>query len=315
MKKAVYLFYLALSMLFFYGCEKSPYVPKAVIDHIRDSIANAKRIEHIAFIYNNDVYYLGNIDVPAVRLTNTPALSKTKVALSHDLQKIAYINSAGNPEIIDRNGSITATLTSYTSVTQMDWSNDDATLYMLIGNSFSYYGAPISHPPLNFSGVPGTMQQVLSATLSKDNDLAYVVEYFDPFAGYQQRLILKKNDGSGTWVNYDNPYTFNQMRYAKFSPNDKDLVVAYDDGVGSSPRFPVVDLFTGLKNFPDSGMPLCSSCESCFPVYRSDKKCVVSIYNDGSDTFIPTAIFINDLVTKKRSEYSASTAVSSIDWK
>jgi hypothetical protein len=205
MKKIIVYLLSIFTIILVGSCEKDPFVSKDAIQHIRDSIASAKSIQNICFIYNNDVYFLDAISNTPQRITNTPANTKTEVRISHNLQKIAYLNSAGNPEIINRSGTVLNTLTSYSGIQQMDWSNNDSTLYMLSGDQFYYYGPVISHPALNFSGILlGTSPHILSATLSKDNDLAYVVEYFDFSYGYLQKMVLKKNDGSGTWVIVDN---------------------------------------------------------------------------------------------------------------
>lgn len=303
-------------------CEKSPYVSKDLIQHMRDSAIAAKTISNICFIYNNNIYFLDNLKNVAQKITNTPTNAKKEVRISHDLQKIAYINSVGNPEIIDRSGSIINTLTSYSNIKQMDWSNDDATLYMLIGSQFFYYGPAISHPLLNFSGIPsGTNPQILSATLSKDNDLAYVVEYFDFTNGYQQKLVLKINDGSNTWKLVDNTSFNFDMKYAKFSAHTKDLVVGYDDAVGSTyAKLTKLELYSNMNNFPDLTIEPCTDCEFKYPIYSSEKKCIVSAFKDGSGsssstTFVLSTYYTSDVTFDNRIDYNNTSSDLIVDWK
>lgn len=317
MKRIPTCFLIICIFSLFVGCKKNPFVPEERIEEIRDSIAALKSIQNICFIYNNDVYFLDEISNTPQRITSTPTNIKTEVRISHNLQKIAYLNSAGNPEIIDRNGAVLNILTAYSGIQQMDWSNDDATLYMLSGNSFYYYGPTISHPLLNFSGIPGsTSPYILSATLSKDNDLAYVVEYFDFSVGYVQKLILKKNDGSGTWVVVSGPWG-KRMSYVKFSTNAKDLIVGYDEPASSS--LSTLELYTDLKSYPDQTIQYCTSCQYNYAIYRSDKKCIVSAFQDASGAtatdFFLSAYFINDVTFKNRTEYNNSTSELIIDWK
>jgi hypothetical protein len=317
MKKTILFIVSVFSLLFLDGCQKDPFVSKEVIQHIKDSIAGTKSVGNICFIYNNDVYFLDEFNNTPQKITNTPLVVKSEVRISHDLQKIAYLNAAGNPEIIDRNGTIINTLTSYSGILQMDWSNDDATLYMLIADQFYYYGPTISHPLLNFSGIPGgSSPHILSATLSANNDLAYVVDYFDFTYGYLQKLVLKKNDGTGTWVIVDNPYYPYKMKYAKFSTHDKDLVVGY--GYSSTISNSRLELYTNMNSYPDQIVEPCTDCEFKSPIYRSDKKCIVSAFKDGSSTstnFLLSAYFYGDVTRTDRLEYNSITTNLVVDWK
>lgn len=292
------------------SCQKDPYVSKDVIQRMRDSASGANSVENVCFVYNNDVYFFDNFKNAPEKITNTPTNTKTEVRISHNLLKIAYINSAGNPEIIDRNGNILNTLTQYSGIKQMDWSNSDSTLYMLIGNQFKYFGPPIQHPLLNFGSIPiGTETKILSATLSIDNDLAYVVEYFDTFnGGYLQKLILKKNDGNNNAVIVNNNYYPNQMEYAKFSIHEKDLVVSIGSGN-------ILKLYTDLKDYPDL------TFEGRYfqhAIYRSDKSCILSRSKgniSSSTSIILSAFFIKDGAYNNKPAYNYDSLSLRFDWK
>lgn len=299
-----------LAMILLSGsCRKDPYVSKEIIQHMHDSAIAAKIIVNVCFIYNNDVYFLDNFNNVPKKLTNTPTNTKTEIRISHNLQKIAYINSAGNPEIIDRNGNILSTLTQFSNIKQMDWSYTDSTLYMLIGNQFQFYGPVINHPPINFGSIPiGPATQVLSATLSKNNDLAYIVEFDDPYnGGLQQKLIMKKNDGTNTPIIVDNStYYPVQMNYAKFSTHGIDLAVS----IGST-----ILLFKGLYTYPDITIE-----NSGFqrPIYRSDKNCIVSGSLGGinsSSRIILSAFYINDGTYTNKLAYNNDSTTLIVDWK
>lgn len=302
-----------LSMILLSGsCQKDPYVSKDIIQHMRDSASGTKLVENICFIYNNDVYFLNNFNNTPQKITSTPTNTKTEVRISHNLQKIAYINSAGNPEIIDRNGNILNTLTQYSYIKQMDWSSNDSTLYMLIGNQFQYYGPIIHHPLLNFGSIPiGPETKILSATLSKDNDLAYVVEYDDTWnGGIQQKLILKKNDGNNGSEIVNNTYYPYRMTYAKFSTHGTDLVVGIENGT--------LELYTDLKNYPDLTIEACCNRGFHRPIYRSDKNCIVSSargFINLSSSFILSVYYIKDGTNNNKPNYNNDSTNLIVDWK
>lgn len=318
MKKTSTYFLIICIFSLFASCKKNPFVPEERIKEIRDSLAALKSIQNICFIYNNDVYFLDEISKIPQQITSTPSVTKTKLSISHNLQKIAYINTAGNPEIVDRNGTVIATLTSLSGIKQMDWSSDDATLYMLIGNSFYYYGPAMTHPSLTLFSVPvGSL--ILSASLSMNNDLAYVVEYFHPIDGYVQKLILKKNDGTNTELLIDNVHFLYDMRYVKFSVNEKDLILGYSD-FSSATYYNKMEVFTDMKTYPDMEIPLGSNCSSKYPVYRSDKKCLVSAYSSNNSwsspgEFVLSAYFVNDITFKNKDFYDNTTSDLIVDWK
>lgn len=302
-----------LSLILLLGsCQKDPYVSKDVIQRMRDSASAANSVENVCFVYNNDVYFFDNFNNAPQKITNTPANTKTEIRISHNLQKIAYINAAGNPEIIDRSGNILNTLTQYSNIKQMDWSISDSTLYMLIGNQFQYYGPIIHHPLFSFNGFPIENVygiQILSATLSRDNDLAYVVEYNDTWnGGLQQKLILKKNDGNDSEVIMSNNYYPNRMEYAKFSNHAKDLAVTV--GFGK-----VVHLFTNLQQYPDL------TFEDRFyqyPIYRSDKNCIMSRSKgniSSSNSIILSAFFMEDGIYNNKPTYNYDSLSLRFDWK
>ncbi|MCX6295924.1 MAG: hypothetical protein NTX97_07635 [Bacteroidetes bacterium] len=306
--------------LHFVSCKKNPFVPKERIDHIRDSIAATKMISNVCFIYQNDIYFLDNYKSGTPqKITNTPSNTKKEVRISHNLQKIAYLNGAGNPEIIDRNGTVLAILTAYSGIRQMDWSANDSTLYMLIGNQFYYYGPAISHPTLSLGSIPlGSSPQILSATLSMNNDLAYIVDYYDFSSGYIQKLIIKKNDGSNTELVVDNVDTYHDMKYVKFSVYGTDMVLGYSSF--SADTFDKIEIYSDLKTYPDSEVPFSSNCVCKYHIFRSDKKCLLSAFSSntswsGTGTFILSAYYVNDLTFINNEPYTNAVSDIIIDWK
>ena len=300
---------------------KTLYVPQGYIQHIRDSIAAAKAVNNVCYIYNNDVYFLDEMGKPTQRITNTPTNTKTEVRISHNLQKIAYLNSAGNPEIVNRQGIVLNTLTAFSNITQMDWSNTDSKLYMLIGNQFQYFGPVINHPPLDMAGIPNYgNNQILSASLSKYNDLAYVVEW-NTFYGYEQRLVLKMHDGLGRDTVINKTDFMHEMKYVKFSTDQQDLVVGYgetsDFGVGH--YFTRIEIFTDMKPYYDFYMgddPDYNGYK--YAVYRRDKYCLLSS-NQGLDNtsgqLMLTAYYTNDHAYRSRNDINDATSELIFDWK
>ena len=222
---------------------------------------------NVAFIWNNDVYFMSNIRGSATRITNTGTV-KTMVRVSHDHTKFAYKNANGTIEIVDASGNITATLTQFTYVDDFIWSADDATLYILSTNQIQYYGPSMGLPAITYPGVPITAQKyVKSLSVSAANDLAYVIYYEDTWAGFGSVLVIKPHDGSPTLTRTIND-PFRMMSYVRFSIHETDLVLGYYGFGSGNSNLIRLEMFTNLSMTPIRTLE--SSEEYVCPIYRSD---------------------------------------------
>jgi hypothetical protein len=292
------------------ACNKeNPFVSKDIIDKLVED--KKIKLYNIAFIYNNDIYLLPRQDSAARRITSTPDQIKTNIRISHDHQKFAYINTNGNPVIINKDGSIQSVLTQYSNIQSMDWSPNDSTLYMLIYDSLKFFGPSIQLPEFTYPGALGSIEiSILSVSVSMHYDLAYIFQYYNFLEGYKQKLIIKKHDGSVTEkTNMDSQI----MGYVNFSGNNTDLVVGYSY---YSPVFYMdkIELYSELKDYPDHTFEYGDSYN--FVSYRSDVKYMVcSHFGSNSTNYTLLAFSFVDNTNFNFTQYNDSTNRLYVDWK
>ena len=271
-----------LSIFFLLSACKDPensWVPKSVIDSL--IISQNPVMKHIAVIHKNDVYYLPAVNGSAVRITNTPTLYKRMLSMSHNHKKFAFLNGSAIV-IVDDSGKQLARLTQYSNVKCFDWSANDETLYILSDNTMYYYGPSMNLPPFTISyPYSSYTTDVLWASVSSKGDFAYVFSGLSVTAGYYTTRLVIKPAGGGADVVYQ-PSGSDQMVYAAFSSNERDIVV----GIAASTYSKSLEkllFFSGLKNYPDFHIQ--SSEFYSTPRYNSKEKFMVCGYGSGrSDT-------------------------------
>ncbi|HBS88240.1 MAG: hypothetical protein A2W91_04460 [Bacteroidetes bacterium GWF2_38_335] len=261
--------------ILFSSCKKSesPFLSQAEVDNYLQNLNEG--LDYIAYISENDIYYFTDIDNAPIRLTNTPLIEKTNVQISKNGNKIAYLKEDNYPVIIDFSGNVIDELTEFTNITQMDWSEDGSSLYMLIENELFYYGPELNVRDLTFYNVPYfPYNTILSASISKDLDLAYVMRYYDVADyDYHEKLIIKPY---GTDVTLEFFSTHSRMAYVDFSSNYRDFVLAFNNYSDSKEyiRLEFYSDYTGISDTEkDYG-------EWSTPSYRSDLNYVLSGYSD-----------------------------------
>ncbi|WP_207420303.1 hypothetical protein [Desertivirga brevis] len=296
----------------FVACKKgeNPWVPKSAIDSLIS--ARNPMMNHVAVIYNQDIYYFPSIEQSPIRITQTPNVNKRMLSMSHNHKKFAFLNGS-TIVIVDDKGAQLAELSQYSNVKGFDWSADDATLYILNNNTISYFGPSMNLPAITYPGINwATSPQVLSATVSSRGDFAYVFTAYHPFSPDPYKLVIKRADGRPDVV-----YTAEhneRLSYAAFSANDFDLVVGYKDNE-SDRSFGKLGIFTGLKNYPDFEMRFSSKYSS--PRYNSKLNFMVCGYkSSSSDVFLLSARNFADLIDKStnRDDFN-NRDVLYTDWK
>lgn len=203
MKKTILFAYMAIAL--FTQCKKSRHNLEEDIKREFEAKLHPK-LKNIAVISQNDVYYLPELESTPVRLTNSPTLTKTKVKVSHDGTKVAFLNASSQPVILGTDGKEIATLSNYSSVTKVDWSQDDKTLIILSNNQFYFYGPALNIPIMTYKGTPfsniyGGYIDVHSFAVSPSNDLLYSFQIYESsyysYGNYYEKVIFKAN-GSTT---------------------------------------------------------------------------------------------------------------------
>lgn len=314
--KLKFTLYITLFACLF-SCQKAdnPYVSKSVIDSL---IAKKNPImKNVAFIFNNDVYYLPAFDKAPVRITNSQTNFKKFVSMSHNYKKFAYLNSNNNIVIVDDKGVQLAILTQFNKVKSFDWSMDDATLYILNDNMMVYYGPSMNLPAIDYPGINwATTPEVLSASVSSTGDFAYVFYAFYPFGPDYYKLVIKRADKKADIVYRDEDQNA-QMAYVAFSVNEQDLVLGYKPRTTLNNKLEKIAFFTDLKSYSDGDLESTTQAFST-PRYNSSLNYVVGGYMDNkSDTLKLHAFGFEEFKGKNlvRPEFFTKGNALYTDWK
>jgi hypothetical protein len=274
MKFKIFIPFFALLMAF--SCKKeSPFVSKGEIDQF----IYAQRIEFydFCFVFDNDIFYLDSFSAPIKQITSSPAITKQKLRINYDHDKIAFKNAnSGLLEIIDLEGELIDNLTGYSGVKTFDWTADGETLIMLQGNSLSFYGPVPSIPSLSIPSIvsPGSSQNVIDFSINKAGDIAYIIQWQAPFPSSDggHLLVMKANDGTNSELIYEGGWdNMNDMNYVKIDPNSKALIIGY-----GYPIIESIDLFYDFQEY--RSLNLASSESYSDPIFNFDKKDWLSGY-------------------------------------
>jgi hypothetical protein len=292
---------------------EDPFVSKEIIDQI-ESRKNPL-VTNMAFIYNNDVYYFRNLQKEPIQLTHTPTSLKTEIRISHKGHQIAYLSDKLSPIIIDTTGKVLATLSQFRNVTQLDWSEDDQTLYMLIDNEIKFYGPSLPIPAITFPDeASNAFPRVVAISISINNDLAYVYRTFSFYGGRVDKLLLKQKDKpeQAQLITRSNSEEINYLRYV---PKTNDLMVGYHK-FGSYRELEKVEVYPYLSLYPSLSF---ESTESYVdPVFRTDLQYMVSGYklNNYSSFILAAKRYMqhgeNDTYID---QYSSKTHPLFVNWK
>jgi len=274
MKLNTIKFFIACFLLS--SCEaENPFVSKEFIEQLEESLK--PDITNIALISENDVYYLADIEAVPQKITETPENTKSQIAVSHSGKKFAYLNKDNQIEVIDSTGTVLNILSSYTDVKSFDWSEDDSTLYILNGNSLSFYGPDMDIPTLTSPSIPNyAFEEFTSLSISSGGDLAYTIKYRGAINSNTYRLIQKPNDGSNNEIIYSNS-SVKDFTYVNFSPNAQDLVLGVSNSINVLEE---VYFFEDLNNFHS----FTSEFDHITPTYNSAKQFIVGGYNNFSQS-------------------------------
>lgn len=321
MKKIIYTL-LCIVLASITGCQKGPYpyISKEDVKKIDSAVHPA--IKNVAFIYKNNIFYAADLNKPVAQITTDGSALKL-VKMSHDYSKFAYLNASNRIVIIDNKGNAITTLSQYAQVKSFDWSPDDKTLYILNGNAMAYYGVNMNLPAFNYPGIKnGSTTEVLSASVSIQGDLAYVVHGYNFIDGDKYELIIQPANG-GQLIEYDDVEDdVYRMDYVNFSSNKQDLIVGYRELDDQSGRLETVKIFTDLKAHPDFTY---GGSTTSTPIYNSSLNYLVEGFiDDNTSTIAPAALYLgtNPVYTSENvaksiilTNYSFSGSNVYTDWK
>jgi hypothetical protein len=314
--KAIHLILSILIFFLFSSCDKTenPYVDKQVIEALIK--AQNPEVEHVAVIYNKDIYYLSNLAQAGIRVTNTPGNSKTFVKMSHNHKQFAYLDGSGTIVIVNLQGQVVTTLPQYGDVKSFDWSADDKTLYILNNNEIAYYGPSMNLPEITYNGlISGMSMEVLSASVSMQGDLAYIIHGFSFLTGDKYKMIIKPANKAADIVFEDNS-TIPSMRYVAFSSNKQDLVLGYSESTYLPNHLTKIYVFIDLQKDDHYYF---GSKYGCFtPLFNESKSFLVAGCSSGSDNIVKlAALGVNKQIEKNiySNLYTTQNNVLYTDWK
>lgn len=187
----------------------------------------------MAYIFDNEVYLTDEILSEQIQLTNNAGMtntaytSKTHVALSPALDKIAYLDANNTPVIIDNEGNEIDKLTQYTNVSDIGWHNNNGnpTLYIIVNNSIEFYGPSLNlvNNPFNFVFPSAATYTIVDAVDINENlDIAFTYRYYEPFSPtssfrrYYYGVAIQYNNSAANDRNkqyYQNYYDANTQSY------------------------------------------------------------------------------------------------------
>jgi hypothetical protein len=261
---------------------ESPFVSKDIIDAMEDK--QNPKIGNIAVICNNDIFYIKKItDIPK-QLTTSSSIEKKDIKISHNGEKIAYLDSSGTPVIIDNMGKILNTLVQFKNVKCMDWSANDETLYMLINRKVDFFGPALTIPAITYSGVASNVTPILNfITISSNNDIAYSYET-STFDGTFHTVIFKKNDNSNNEQRL--AYVRDMLvKHLLFVNITDELMVGYD--WYDSRIISKIEVYPYLSVYPSTILE--SSEQYMDPIYRTDLQYLVGGYKDANSNIFKIA--------------------------
>lgn len=289
-----------------------PFVSKEEVQELMDSRDPFRRVGNVVAVIDNDVYYFKRIDSIPRRLTNTPTKAKSKIELSYDKTKIAYLDENGSPVIINAvSGELIEAITSLTSVKQMGWTNQDKSLYVLKDNKVFIHGATtkiinpfIQHPYDN----------VTSFSMNNIGDQAYAVNYY----GVGKRIEFNSADGKIEETIKVFPDEVTAPSYIDFLGNKGSFIVGYR--ADESKPINKVSCFNDYAFWSDRGW---SGPYMTTPVY--DQTFEVLLYGgSGTNGYAINAVYLgttlyhgdgpHEIMTKRIDAYASKTQIY-LDWK
>ncbi|MEM6804952.1 MAG: hypothetical protein AAF696_26375 [Bacteroidota bacterium] len=200
----------------------------------------------IAFVFENDIYLFGEGYPEVKKITDSPDERKTKIALSYNKEKIAYLDAAKQVVIIDKEGNFIENVTINRGFKDLGWSPNDQTLYMLRFDELLFHGPPMDIAALD---IPGFSYELESIDISQNLDVVYC--YREGGFGLEavNVVIDYKNPSRRDW-SYRGLEPF---RFVRMSPDGSQVLAALsatrDRDVGGNPPNEVSFFEEGQREF------------------------------------------------------------------
>jgi len=307
--KKIYYILVFFAMYAVNSCQKGPY-PYITVDQAKqiDSVRHPA-VQNVAFIYNNEVYFVADFPGKALRITNSGG-GKKFVKSSHDHTKFAYLSSGSVIEIIDRTGKVITALTNYKDVRNFDWSVDDKTLYIVNGEDIVFYGPALKVPSITYEG---GYYDFISAAISDKGDFAYILKKYNFSALDQYEVVIKPANGGTMKIFKDDNNDF-PMAYINFAANGNDMMLGFRELHSGTDDLDKVYLFDGLSAYSTVKMGATSSRYST-PVYNSKVQYLLWGIDNDQDKHQIVATYLKDDVPDNNKILADYDGVQYLDWK
>ncbi len=305
MMKNIYLGFIALLLTTLTACEKvsNPYITKAEVDKI-DS-ARHPAIKNVAFIYNNEVYFLADFAGKPQQITSNGS-TKRFIKMSHDHTKFAYRNAAGSLDIVDKTGKLLASLTQYNDIRNFDWSADDKTLYIINGDGVQFYGPAMNVPSVVYYN---GYYNFISAAVSKNGDLVYLLRKYIFDGSDQYQMVTRKAAGGDPVIYKPEDLGVPAMKTVNFAANGIDLILGF---AASGDDVSAVYLFDGLSQYPTQkfGFEAIST-----PTYQRDARYLLGGLNNDNGEHLMEGVYLDDDIPDNNKTFAGYLGIKYLDWK
>jgi hypothetical protein len=175
MKKYSILF-LSCIVILLSACKKyeAKYEGEWKDSNLAPPVVQVAQPRTIALVISNDIYMMDLEGKFLKKITNSSSIPKTKIMISPQYDKIAYLHD-GQIRVIDTTGNIIADNLGISSISYFNWHSDNNLLYGLntaTRKVVSLMGTlPTGLPQPLF--VPNTNPKIYAAYITAENDLLY----------------------------------------------------------------------------------------------------------------------------------------------
>jgi hypothetical protein len=301
------IFFLFFALIVFGCASDNPFISEELALQLLNK-DKTRTVSYATFIHHQDVYYVRSFDEQPKKITNSPTVEKRHVRISHDHSKIAFLNSAGTPVIIDTLGNIVDVLEQFDNVKEYNWMPGDEGLYLVIDNGLHFSGSTpdIGAVALEFQ------EELLSVIITPDNTVIYLAQRPNGSGGYAQRIERIDADGNGQTIEPQFG-EIREMHALRLSHDGKYFTVGYSASAFSD-ELVKIEVFQIGGEFPEMTF---EEDEYLDAVYDANSKYMVMALGESSG-FFPAAFYTeNEVFEDDKSiylvEYSGDEVY--VDWK
>ncbi|HTE30015.1 MAG TPA: hypothetical protein VK666_06560, partial [Chryseolinea sp.] len=197
------------------------------------------------------------------------------------------------------------------TVIDMDWSQDDKTLWLLVDDEIKFYGPALTVPELE----KDFQEEVISAAVTANRDVFYIVRR-PTASGYTERLEFRGRNGASRTISKKSGETYH-MASVRLSKDKEHFVLGYNLAQGYE-ELEKLEFYELNASFPDFTYE--SSQSYAEAIYDAESAFMVTVTSEFGDAFYLAAEYtLNELgeedFSKYKYDYSGEIGSVFIDWK